>query len=53
MTRNPRTVKPGLLAAEALALMQKYTITSLVIVDDENRPLGVVHLHNLLRSGVI
>jgi arabinose-5-phosphate isomerase len=53
MTTNPRTIKPGLLAAEALALMQKHRITSLVIVDDENRPIGVVHLHNLLQAGVI
>lgn len=52
MTRNCRTVKKGLLAAEALALMQKYSITSLVVVDEESRPAAVVHLHDLLRAGV-
>lgn len=52
MTRNCRTIKPGLLAAEALALMQKHSITSLVVVDEANRPTAVVHLHDLLRSGV-
>ncbi len=52
MTRNCRTVQKGLLAAEALAIMQKYSITSLVIVDDQNVPTGVIHLHDLLRAGV-
>jgi arabinose-5-phosphate isomerase len=53
MTRNCRTVQNGLLAAEALALMQKHVITSLIVVDDAKRPLAVVHLHDLLRAGVI
>lgn len=52
MSRNSKVVQPGLLAAEALALMQKYSITSLVVVDESNRPIGVVHLHDLLRAGV-
>jgi arabinose-5-phosphate isomerase len=52
MTRNCRTIHKDLLAAEALALMQKHSITSLVIVDDQNKPTAVVHLHDLLRAGV-
>ena len=52
MTHDCRTIKQGLLAAEALAIMQKFSITSLVIVDEHNRPTGVVHLHDLLRAGV-
>lgn len=52
MTRNCRTISQNLLAAEALAVMQKHTITALVIVDAYNRPSGVVHLHDLLREGV-
>ncbi|WP_058529597.1 KpsF/GutQ family sugar-phosphate isomerase [Legionella londiniensis] len=52
MTRNCRTVRQGLLAAEALAIMQKHSITSLVVVDEKNRPTGVIHLHDLLRAGV-
>lgn len=52
MTRNCRTVKKELLAAEALAIMQKFSITSLVVIDDDNRPYGVIHLHDLLRAGV-
>ncbi len=52
MSRHCRTVRPGLLAAEALALMQKYSITSLVVIDDTTQPIAVVHLHDLLRAGV-
>lgn len=52
MTRGPKTISSGMLAAEALALMQKHSITSLVVVDEVNKPQGVLHLHDLLRSGV-
>ncbi|KTD30818.1 polysialic acid capsule expression protein [Legionella moravica] len=52
MTRNCRTIHMGMLAAEALAIMQKYSITSLVVVDDMNRPHAVLHLHDLLKAGV-
>jgi arabinose-5-phosphate isomerase len=50
MTRAPKTVTPTALAAEALALMQG-RITVLFVVEDE-RPVGVIHIHDLLRSGV-
>jgi arabinose-5-phosphate isomerase len=52
MTKNARTIHKGMLAAEALAIMQKYSITSLVVIDDDNRPHAVLHLHDLLRAGV-
>jgi arabinose-5-phosphate isomerase len=52
MSRNGHTIKQGLLAAEALSIMQQYSITALVIVDDEQHPTAVVHLHDLLRAGV-
>jgi arabinose-5-phosphate isomerase len=52
MTRNCRTISKGMLAAEALTLMQKYCITALVVVDDLNRPQAVLHLHDLLKAGV-
>jgi len=44
---NPQTVKPTVLASEALTLMEKRRITSVVVVDDARRVLGVVHLHDL------
>ncbi|HEN5477111.1 TPA: KpsF/GutQ family sugar-phosphate isomerase [Legionella pneumophila] len=52
MTKNCRTISKGMLAAEALAIMQKYSITSLVVVENDNRPYAVLHLHHLLKAGV-
>lgn len=53
MSRNSKQIQKGLLASEALAMMQKYAITSLVVVDEQQKPIAVVHLHDLLRAGVI
>ena len=47
MIRTPQTIRPNLLASEALNLMEKKKITSVVVVDTERRVLGVVHLHDL------
>lgn len=52
MTRKPKTVLPSLLAAEALRVMNEKSITSLFVVED-GRPLGVLHVHDLLRAGVV
>lgn len=50
-TRNPVTITPDLLAAEALAIMNRRRISALFIIDND-RPVGIVHLHDLLRVGV-
>ncbi|MFI5339382.1 MAG: SIS domain-containing protein [Candidatus Methylomirabilales bacterium] len=47
MTRNPVTIAPDELASAALNLMERRKITSVVVVDAENRIRGVVHLHDL------
>jgi arabinose-5-phosphate isomerase len=47
MTKTPQTIGPRVLASEALNLMEKKKITSVVVVDEERRVLGVVHLHDL------
>jgi arabinose-5-phosphate isomerase len=47
MTKNPQTIGPQLLASEALNLMEKRKITSIVVVDEAGAVLGVVHLHDL------
>jgi arabinose-5-phosphate isomerase len=47
MTKNPQTIGPHLLASEALNLMEKRKITSIVVVDEAQGVLGVVHLHDL------
>jgi arabinose-5-phosphate isomerase len=47
VTKNPRTIGPKELAGAALRAMEEKKITSLVVVDTEHRPVGVVHLHDL------
>jgi arabinose-5-phosphate isomerase len=52
MTRAPRTIAPEQLAVEALRIMNERAITSLFVVDDEARPVGILHVHDLLRAGI-
>lgn len=51
MTKDPVTVPPQSLVAEALAIMDEKAITSIFVVEDA-KPLGVVHIHDILRSGI-
>lgn len=53
MTRNPRSITAGALAEAALAQMQDRKITSLFAVDAENRPVGILHIHDCLRAGMV
>jgi arabinose-5-phosphate isomerase len=54
MTTAPKTIAGGALAAEAVAVMERHAITSLFILGDgSRRPEGVIHLHDLLRAGVV
>lgn len=50
MTGNPITIGPATLAVEALNRMESRRITALIVVDDDGRPLGVIHLHDLWRT---
>ena len=52
MTRAPRRIRPEALAAEALRVMNTGKITSLFVVDEADRPVGILHIHDLLRAGV-
>jgi arabinose-5-phosphate isomerase len=52
MTKNPMTIPPHTLAAAALGLMQG-KITALFICDGQNKPVGILHIHDILRAGVI
>jgi arabinose-5-phosphate isomerase len=52
MTRTPKTVKATVLATAALALLNEHSIGALIVVDDDNRPVGLIHFHDLLRIGV-
>jgi arabinose-5-phosphate isomerase len=51
MTKNPKTISRDLLASEALEILNSSKITAL-IVTDASRPVGIVHLHDILRAGV-
>ncbi|MBQ4122779.1 KpsF/GutQ family sugar-phosphate isomerase [bacterium] len=52
MTVNPKTVSQESMATKALALMEKYSITSLAVCDEDNNPLGLIHIHDLLKAGI-
>ena len=52
MTRHCRSIQPGMLAAEALRIMEDNKITVLVALDDQQQPIGVIHTHDLLKAGV-
>ncbi len=51
MTPNPLTIRPQALAAEALNVMNEKAITVLFVVE-QGRPVGILHIHDLLRAGV-
>jgi arabinose-5-phosphate isomerase len=52
MTVNPKTVGKDTLATAAMAILNKHSIGALLVVDDQRRPVGIVHFHDLLRVGV-
>nr|WP_100169342.1 KpsF/GutQ family sugar-phosphate isomerase [Microbulbifer agarilyticus] len=53
MSRRPKTVSAHTLAAEALRIMEDNKITALVVEDPEHHPIGLLHMHDVLRAGVI
>jgi arabinose-5-phosphate isomerase len=55
MTRSPRTIAPDALAVEALHVMnaRERPITTLFAVDPDGRPVGILHIHDLLRAGIV
>ncbi len=52
MTVNPKNITEDAYAASALNLMEKFSITALAVVDSMGAPVGVIHVHDLLRAGV-
>ena len=53
MTRNPKIIAADRLAVEALALMNEKKITQLFVLDKSKRPVGILHMHDCLRAGVV
>ncbi len=52
MTKNPKTIRKGLLAVSALEEMEAFKITQLVVVDGDYQPTGMLHLHDLVKAGL-
>ena len=52
MHRDPKTIAAAALAADALGLMNRFAITSLFVLDEGERPIGFLHMHDCLRAGV-
>jgi len=52
-TRSPKTIEQNALAARAVQIMEQFAITSLVVLDERRTLIGVIHLHDLLKSGIV
>lgn len=52
MSKNPKTISKKMLAVDALRMMKNHKITSLVILNEQDQPHGIVHIHDILRAGV-
>jgi arabinose-5-phosphate isomerase len=52
-SRRPKLIGPDELAAKAVEMMERFSITTLVVADSAKRIVGVVHLHDLLKHGIV
>jgi arabinose-5-phosphate isomerase len=53
MSRTPKTVHEEELAAKALSIMEGHSITALVVLDGDGRAIGIIHLHDILKQGIV
>ncbi|MGF7232298.1 KpsF/GutQ family sugar-phosphate isomerase [Arachidicoccus sp.] len=53
LSPNPKTISPQTLAIEALELIKNHDLSQLIVIDDEEHFLGFIHLHDLIREGII
>mgnify|MGYP006142286225 FL=1 len=53
MSPNPKTINGEILAAQALKIMEDDSITALIVEDENRTPIGVLHMHDILRAGVM
>jgi arabinose-5-phosphate isomerase len=52
MTKNPKMIKSTALVSDALNILEDFSITQLVVVDDDEYK-GVLHLHDILKEGIV
>lgn len=53
MTENPKTISEEELAVKALSIMENYSITSLIVPDGDGKARGLIHLHDILKKGIV
>lgn len=53
MVKNPQTIEPDAILDKALAIMEKFSITVLPVVEKDHQPLGIIHLHDILKSKLV
>lgn len=53
MVRNPKTIRKDKMATKALQIMEEHSITSLVVSEDQKEVDGIIHLHDLLKAGIV
>ncbi|MBI5049518.1 MAG: KpsF/GutQ family sugar-phosphate isomerase [Nitrospirae bacterium] len=53
MSKNPKSIAEDELAAKALSVMEHHSITALLVPDQEGRAKGIIHLHDILRKGIV
>ncbi|MFN7116781.1 MAG: SIS domain-containing protein [Saprospiraceae bacterium] len=53
MNRNPKIIRADAMAVQALTLLRQHSITQLIVTDEANNYLGIIHLHDLIREGII
>ena len=53
MCRYPKCVRLGVLAEEALRTMEEFSVNQLIVIDKEENPVGMVHIHDLLKAGLV
>ena len=53
MSPNQKTINGEILAAQALKIMEDGSITALIVEDEHQSPIGVLHMHDILRAGVM
>lgn len=53
MTPNPKVARPDMMAAKALEILETHKIISLPVVDEAHRPVGMIHMHDITRAGIV
>jgi arabinose-5-phosphate isomerase len=53
MTRNPKVARPDMMAVKALEILEAFKIIELPVVDEHHHPVGMIHLHDITRAGIV